>query len=114
MQRRAGFTLVEVLIAVFLIDVGLLALVAAGSILVRRAAEVRLRGAAVRAAVDRLQSLGVGPCGSVSGTFANGNGLRELWSAASPASGIRELSDSVVFTINGFERSIALRTRSPC
>jgi hypothetical protein len=80
---------------------------------VRRAAEVRLRGAAVRAAVDRLQLLGVGPCSSVSGTSSNGD-LRELWSAALPAIGVRELSDSVVFTVDGIERSIALRTRSPC
>src|SRR5258706_6196830 len=114
MHRRAGFTLVEVLIAVVLIDVGLLALVAAGSILVRRATEVRLRTAALRAAVDRLLLIGVGTCAGANGATIGPGGVRESWGATAPTNGVRELYDSVTFTVAGVERSVALRTRLPC
>jgi Tfp pilus assembly protein PilV len=114
MHRRAGFTLVEVLIAVVLIDVGLLALVAAGSILVRRTAEVRLRATAVRVALDRLQLVGVGACVSASGVAIGARGIRENWGATAPTNGVRELYDSVTFTVAGAEKLLALRTRLPC
>ena len=114
MHRRAGFTLVEVLIAVVLIDVGLLALVAAGSILVRRAAEVRLRTTAIHVAVDRLQLVGVGACVGTNGVAIGASGVRENWGATAPTNGVRELYDSVTFTVDGAVKLLALRTRLPC
>jgi Tfp pilus assembly protein PilV len=114
MHRRAGFTLVEVLIAVVLIDVGLLALVAAGSILVRRATELRLRAVAVRAAVDRLQLIGVGACVGANGATIGSGDVRENWEATAPTNGVRELYDSVTFIVAGVEKAVALRTRLPC
>jgi Tfp pilus assembly protein PilV len=114
MRRRNAFTLIEVLIAVVLIDVGLLALVGAGSVLVRRTTELRLRAAAARVAADRLQLLGAGACAASSGIAAGAQGLREFWSATSPTNGVREFYDSVAFSVAGVDRAVALRTRLPC
>jgi Tfp pilus assembly protein PilV len=114
MRRRGGFTLIEVLIAVILVDVALLALVAAGSTLVRRTTEVRLRTTAARLAVDRLQLLGASACVATVGTTTNPGSIREFWGAASPANGVRELFDSVTFTVAGVEKAVALHTRLPC
>jgi Tfp pilus assembly protein PilV len=114
MHRRAGFTLIEVLIAVVLIDVGLLALVAAGSILVHRATDLRLRNSAVAVAVNRLQLIGVGACVGANGAAIGAGGIRESWGVTAPTNGVRELYDSVAFTVDGVERVVALRTRLPC
>ncbi|HEY4215569.1 MAG TPA: prepilin-type N-terminal cleavage/methylation domain-containing protein [Gemmatimonadaceae bacterium] len=116
-SRRAGFTLVEVLIAVMLIDVGLLALVAGSAVLVRRAAEVRTRSSALRAANNRIQTLSVATCGAASGAAsgaaATGN-VREAWTVTLQPNHVRELRDSVAFTIAGDNRSVTLVTRLPC
>lgn len=110
---RRGFTLIEVLIAVILVDVGLLALVGAGSILVRDSAERRVRTAATRAAADRLQLLGATPCVESSGSAASRD-FRETWFATAPSNSVRELSDSVVFTMAGKVKIVVLRTRQSC
>src|SRR4051812_29363908 len=113
-RRRAGFTLVEVLIAVILIDVGLLALVAGSAVLVRQANDTRVRGAALRTAENRLETLGAAACTSLAGVATSPDGLREVWSVEMLPNSVGEMRDSVVFATNGSTRSLVLRTRIPC
>ena len=113
-MRRRGFTLVEVLIAVLLIDVGLLALVASGSVLVRRTAESRLRTLALRAAADRIALLSAAPCAASTGSATDSRGISERWSVSASTNGVRDLNDSVTFTVGAVERSVALHTAQPC
>jgi Tfp pilus assembly protein PilV len=114
MRTRSGFTLVEVLIAVFLIDIGLLALVAASSVIVRQANALRLRNIAVRAATNRLQQLGGQPCAPLSGGAAIAEGIREDWSAASSFPGALDVQDSVTIGAGRDAHSVVLRTKLPC
>jgi len=113
MRSRRGFTLIEVVFAVVLIDVGLLALVAASATLVRRAGDLRARDTALRAATDRLQLLGATPCAGQSGS-ATSAGIREAWTVSAPRNGSRELRDSVVFATTRGIGAVVLRTRLPC
>ena len=112
-SHQPGFTLIEVLIAVVLIDVGLLALVAGSAVLVKRTAEVRARSTALRAASNRLQVLSSGVCAPVAGAAASG-GVREAWSVLVLPNQVREIRDSVAFTIANDVRSVTLVTRLPC
>ena len=112
--NRRGFTLVELLVAVVLVDMGLLALVSGTAVLVRRQNELRARAAAVRYAGNRLQLLAAGPCIPVSGSAPAAPGITERWSAESTPNHTRELSDSVTFSVRGAERSLVLRTRLTC
>ena len=114
MRPRRAFTLVEVIIAVVLIDVGLLALVASSAVLIRQTAEMRARSAAVRAAANRLQQLGASTCAPAMGTAGGAYGIREHWSIQVLADGVRELHDSVTFTTPTGTKSVVLRTRLPC
>jgi prepilin-type N-terminal cleavage/methylation domain-containing protein len=113
-SRRRGFTLVELLVAVVLVDVGLLALVTGTAVLVRRQNELRARAAAVRFASNRLQLLAASACAPASGSAPAAVGVTEWWSAESRANHTRELRDSVAFTVSGVERSLVLRTRLVC
>ena len=112
-SRRAGFTLIEVLLAVVLIDVGLLALVAGSAVLMRQAAELRARSDALRAANDRIQGLAIGPCLPAAGSSVTGD-LREQWTVVLQPNRVREVRDSVAFKAAGAERSVSLLTRLPC
>lgn len=112
--RRAGFTLVEVLIAVVLVDVGLLALVAGSAVLIRQTAEMRARSAAVRAAANRLQQLSGAACTPSTGSASGSFGVREEWSVRLHGDGVREVRDSVTYAAPGGRKSVVLRTRLPC
>jgi Tfp pilus assembly protein PilV len=113
LRLRRGFTLVELVIAVLLIDVGLLALVAGSAVVIKRDNELRMRAAAARAGANRLQLLSLGTCGSIMGSTTD-RGITENWTAAARADGFRDLSDSVSYRFSGIERRVVLRTRAPC
>jgi len=111
---RPGFTLVELLVAVLLIDVGVLAMVSATTLLVRRQTGLRTRVVASQLAANRLQHLIAAPCVPATGTTTSERGVTEYWSATLLPSSMRDLRDSVVFAIDGAERSVVLRSRARC
>ncbi|MEO7085558.1 MAG: hypothetical protein ABI442_03360 [Gemmatimonadaceae bacterium] len=112
--RRSGFTLLEVIAAIILIDVGLLALVAGSAVLVRETTRLRARTVALRTAANRLEVLGVARCEAASGDSTLADGTQESWSAALEPNAVRELRDSVTFPFGATTRSLVLRTRLPC
>jgi Tfp pilus assembly protein PilV len=114
MNNRRGFTLVELLVAVLLIDVGLLALVAGSAIVVRRQNELRLRSLAASAASNRVQQLVAAGCQSSSGMAVFAPGVVERWSVSAAGSAARQVHDSVSYNFGGLSRSVVLRTRIPC
>ena len=111
---RRGFTLVEVLVAVLLLDVGLLALAAGSAGLVRQTNLLRARTFALQLAELRIETLGAHGCVGASGSASGPLGFNEDWSSQLIGGFALELSDSVTFTIHRQARSIALRTRLPC
>jgi type II secretory pathway pseudopilin PulG len=114
MRTRRGFTLAEVLLALILIDVGLLALVAGSAVLVRQMNALRLRSAALRAATNRLEQLGGGACASGSGVATSAVGFREEWSLTPLANGVLDVRDSVSFALGTATHAVVLHTRLPC
>jgi prepilin-type N-terminal cleavage/methylation domain-containing protein len=113
-KSARGFTLIEVLVAVVLIHVGLLSLVAASAMLVRRTREGRAEALAIQAAGNRLETLGAGPCAASAGVATGPSDLREIWSAQPDVGGTLHLRDSVVFGVPGRVRSVVTRSRIPC
>jgi len=109
-----GFTLVEVLLAVILINVGLLALVAGSAVLVRQTNDLRARRSALQTGTNRLQVLGAAPCAAASGDASGPLGEHERWSIDVMDHAVRELRVNVTFFSRGEARSIVLRTRLPC
>jgi Tfp pilus assembly protein PilV len=112
-RSRDGFTLVELLIAVLLIDVGVLAMVAGTALIVRRQNAMRTRALAAQIAANRIQRLQGGACESLTGS-ATQSGITEQFSADAMANGLRDLRDSVSFTIDGAPRAVVIRSRMSC
>ena len=114
LRARRAFTLVEVIVAVVLIDVGLLALLAATAVLMRADTDARARLDATRAADARLGRLGAMTCDSSAAGTTSGHARSESWSATLPPGDVRELRDSVSFSMHGSTSFVVLSTRLPC
>ena len=110
-RSESGFSLLELLVAILLIDVALLAIVHTHAVLVRHRNETRLRGAAVAAATTRIEQLLATPCVGDSGS-AHGPAWSELWSAQIDGH-TRQIDDSVMFGVPS-PHIVLLRTRFPC
>src|ERR1051325_662089 len=114
MQARRGFTLPELLVAIVLIDLGLLSIVAMSAVVVREADEGRARAAAARAALNRLEAIQSVACAAGAGTAAGPHGIRERWTATVSDSATLEIADTGSFRTASGVNEIVMRTRSPC
>lgn len=114
LRSRRAFTLVELLVAVLLIDVALLALVAGSVVVVRRQNALRARLAAAQAASNRLQTLRAMPCAAGDGRIAGERGIVETWHSATVADGRRQLRDSVAYADGRDSASVVLATSTSC
>jgi Tfp pilus assembly protein PilV len=111
---RRGFTLVELVVAILLIDVGVLAMVSGTAMIARTQVEMRTRVAAAQAATNRIQRLIAGSCTATIGSAIGERGIVERWSVDLLSNAQRDVRDSVVFTVNGRERSVVIRSRAAC
>ena len=110
---RPAFTLVELLVAVLLIDVGVLAMVGGTAMIARRQVAMETRARAMQLASNRIQRLIAGPCAGSHGSTTSDAGVVEHWSA-DVTNGQRDLRDSVVFAVARAERNIVIRSRTVC
>jgi len=114
-RRRVprGFSVVELAVAMMLVAVGLLSLVGANAVFVRRRNEARQRLAAVAAATNRVAQLSSGPCSPASGTANGAFRIAEHWSGGPRTGATRDIMDSVVFGARPAQ-DVVVRTRLPC
>jgi prepilin-type N-terminal cleavage/methylation domain-containing protein len=110
----SGFTLVEVLVAIVLIEIGLLALTAASGIVIRQATLARARLAALEIARNRIETLAATPCVALVGSVTPRAGYREQWSSRLLPVATRELRDSVSFIVQRVVGAVVFRTRTTC
>lgn len=114
LRSRAAFTLVELLVAVTILNAGLLALVSASSAVVRRRANMRARAAAVRTAAFRVELLSAQGCAAASGSTPVVAGQAESWTVSSPSKGVRDIVEQVTYLASGAGRSVVLQARAEC
>src|SRR4051812_16801561 len=112
LRAQQGFTLVELLVTVVLVNAGLLAVAGATALLVRRHTDLRMRVTALTLASNRLRLLGAGACAAAAGTGAVGP-FAESWSVEK-GGGARSLRDSVAYKQSGITRAVVLSTSLPC
>lgn len=112
LRTRSGFTIVELLVATVLVQVGLLATVAASAVLVRAVRDEEARWMAVQLASNRIERLGAATCAPVVASAMSGEGLHESW-RMTLSGGVRDMRDSVSYGPSG-ARSVVLESRAPC
>jgi prepilin-type N-terminal cleavage/methylation domain-containing protein len=115
-RSAAGFTLVEVLVALVLLAWGALALVAGSAAAVRAVAAAEAQDRATTAARDRLEQLAARECSSIQpGTSVDSSlALRERWSVAAGHNGLRLLTDSADYLHHRAGRPVVLHRLVVC
>lgn len=115
MACRRGFTIIEILVALVLLDVGLLALVGASAAITRNSRVTRTGMLALTTAVSRLERLASTPCGADrSGMASGGNGITESWTETTGRNETRTLADSVRFPTSRASEVIVLTMGARC
>ena len=98
---RAGTTLVELIVALVIVTVGLLALAGAAAVVARETAAGRRESALAwraRARLERLTSL---PCTLLSGGSTTSDGVAERWTVSAGRNGLRRLVVTVEAPASG-------------
>jgi len=112
-RHESGFSLLELLVAILLVDVALLAIAHTHAVVLRQRNETRIRAAAVAAASARIEALLASPCIAAAGSSSLPTML-ELWSVQVEGH-VREVSDSLAFGWGApLSHTFVLRTRVPC
>ena len=102
----AGTTLVELIVALVIITVGLLALAGAAAIVARETAVGRREMTLAWHARGRLERLTTVPCALLSGGLATSGGVTERWTVAAGRNGMHRL----VVTVEAPAQGVATRT----
>ena len=110
---RRGGTLIELLVALVLLDLALLSLATVGAVTARRIGDAGRRSRAATAAANRVERLSAMPCEAMSGGSAElEHGVTEIWSVQRSGH-VVELSDSIAIAARPDER-IVVRRRATC
>ena len=110
-RHEPGFSLLELLVAIVLVDVAILGIVHTHAVVVRNRNEMRARSAAVTGATARIEQILASPCTAGSGSSVL-PASAEFWSSSLDGQ-TREISDSIVFGASA-PHVVVLRTRFPC
>jgi hypothetical protein len=110
---RHGGTLIELLVALVLLNLAMLSLAAVGAATARRVGDAARRSRATLAAANRLERLAALPCSAMSGGAGQLEPrVIETWIATRAGASV-ELSDSIEIT-GRIPEHIVVRRRAPC
>lgn len=109
-------TVVEVMVALMLLSVGLLAIAGSSTLALRSTYDAARTREATQRISSRLARLAAGGCSSARGGWELGAGgtLREQWSVSGPAAGFAIVTDSVSWASARGPRSFAVTSAIPC
>ena len=113
-SARAGFTLVELLVALMIFAVGMLGLAATAGSVTRMMGGARRQTIAAQVAQSRIEKLRASPCTALTGGTETVRGVTNIWTVTAVPRGVN-VTDSVVFaTARGATRSRVYKTTLSC
>ena len=110
---RSGFTLIEMMVAVTVTAVGLLALAGTSGALLRLTARSRLEAQVTRAAQARLEWLASRSCDAVAGGGIHAASVSERWTVDTSA-GAARVQAAFTYTEREVSRERVHETRMRC
>jgi prepilin-type N-terminal cleavage/methylation domain-containing protein len=109
----AGFTLVEVVVAILVLTVGALALAGSAAVTVRRMSEGARRSAAASVARVRAESSFATSCLALGGGSEELLGVRSVWSVAATAAST-DISQQTTYSTFRGDHTDDFLTAAPC
>lgn len=113
-RRRVGITVVEVLVALVLLSVGVLAVAGATAIALREATAARLERDAIVRASNRAALLSVHGCNQPSSGSVDDARIRESWLVSPVSPGVAMLDVRVDWNVRRRPRFLALASAILC
>lgn len=111
---RAGFTIVELLVALMIFAVGMLGLAATAGSVTKMMGGAKRQVIAANIAQSRLEKLRSSPCGTLASGVDTTRGVINVWTVTTVTRG-KSIKDSVVFPIGrGQVRARVYMTTLPC
>ena len=109
-----GCTVVEILVAIALFGIGVLALASSSAVVVRRLYAARANTAAAAITASRFAQIGAARCGgAASGSSTHPVGVTESWASSSAGTGLVRVHVTLLFTRSGktsdFESVVACK-----
>lgn len=113
-RRRTGITVAEVLVAMVLLSVGVLAVAGTSALSLRDATAARLEREAIVRAGNRAALLSVRPCGQASSGTADEGHVHERWLVSPISPGAATLEVHVDWNAGGRSRAFTLASAVLC
>lgn len=110
---RSGFTIVEVLVAILILSVGMLALVGSAAVVVRQTGTAARQTQAAAYAQSRFERLRASPCASLTGGADTVRGIVTAW-AVTPVTRGNDITVTVSWPVAGEMRSRQYRSIIAC
>lgn len=107
---RAGFTLVEMMVAVVILAIGLLGMVSTSAYVVRQVsggAQQTLAANAVQSRAEWMRSI---PCTSIRDSTVTKRGIREHWVPGATVNKVLAVRDTVSYSLSGSKLPTTTKT----
>lgn len=111
---RAGFTLVELIVAMLMLTIGLLGLAGVGAVVLKQMKGGTYQTIAASIAQSRFEQFEGDPCASIVGGSATVRGMTESWTAVALGSRAKTLRDTVTFVGTSGTKKVGIHTVVAC
>jgi type IV pilus modification protein PilV len=112
-RRRAGFTLVELLVAIMVFAVGMLGLAATAGAVTQLMGGAKRQTIASTIAQSRIERLRSSPCGTVTTGADTVRGVVSAWTVTPVTRGVN-ISETVIYPTSRGNRTRTYKTTLPC
>ena len=112
-SRRAGFTIVELIVAMVVFAVGVLGLAATAASVTQLMGGATRQTIAANIAQSRLEKLRASPCGTLANGADTTRGVVSTWTVQTVTRGVN-ITETVIFATQGGNRTRTYKTTLPC
>ena len=110
---RAGFTLIELMVAMLIFTIGILGLASTAGVVVKQMGDSGRMSVAAAVARSRIEQLRLAPCGVATNDSAKTRGVAEAW-RLTPMTRSSQIDVTVRFTTKQGVRTQSYRSMVPC
>ena len=111
---RAGFTIVELIVAMLMLTIGLLGLAGVGAVVLKQMKGGTYQTIAASIAQSRFEQLEGDPCASIISGAATVRGMSETWTVANLWLRAKTVYDTVAFPSSSGTRKVGIHTVVSC
>lgn len=111
---RAGFTIVELIVAMLMLTIGLLGLAGVGGVVLKQMSSGKYQTIAASIAQSRFEQLEGDPCASILAGTATVRGMTEKWNVAALGLRAKTVYDTVTFVTSSGTKKVGIHTVVAC